>query len=283
MRRILVTGASGTVGRQVVAQLPVERVSVRALTRDPERAGLPPHVEVVRGDLTAPETLEAAGNGADAIFLVWTVPAATLGAAMERLTRSAKRIVLLSSPHKTDHPLFAQPNPLKGLHSALERAVAAAREWTILRPGMFAANSITWWAPQIRTGDTVRWPLLALPTAPIHERDIAAVAVRALMEDGHAGAEYVLTGPESVTHAEQIRVIGRAIGRQLRAEEMSPEEARRELLAIMPGAVIEMLMAGWIAAAGHPAFMTSTVEEVTGRRARSFSEWAADHANDFRG
>jgi uncharacterized protein YbjT (DUF2867 family) len=281
MQRILVIGATGTVGRQVVAHLPRDRVRVRALTREPERARLPSHVEVVRGDLTAPETLAVAADGVDAIFLVWTVPAPTLAAAMGRLTTSARRIVLLSSPHKTQHPLFAQPNPLRGLHRAIEAAVAAAPEWTILRPGMFAANATGWWAPQIRAGDTVRWPFLALPTAPIHERDIAAVAVRALIEDGHAGREYVLTGPESLTHAEQIGIIGRTIGRRLRPEEMSPEDARRELLAIMPPPVIDMLLNAWIAAAGHPAFMTSTVEEITGRPARKFSEWAADHASDF--
>ena len=96
---------------------------------------------------------------------------------------------------------------------------------------MFAANALCWWAPQIRAGgDVVRWPHLAAPTAPIDERDIAAVAVRALCEDGHAGAEYVLTGPQSLSQFEQISTIGGVIGRSLRIEEMSPDEARRELL-----------------------------------------------------
>ena len=89
---------------------------------------------------------------------------------------------------------------------------------------------LCWWAPQIRAGDVVRWPYLAAPTAPIDERDIAAVAVRALCEDGHAGAEYVLTGPQSLSQFEQVSTIGRVIGRSLRIEEISPDEARRELL-----------------------------------------------------
>jgi uncharacterized protein YbjT (DUF2867 family) len=99
---------------------------------------------------------------------------------------------------------------------------------------MFAANALRWWASQIRAGDVVRWPYLAAPTAPVDERDIAAVAVRALREDGHARAEYVLTGPQSLTQFEQVSTIGRVIGRLLRTEEMSPDEARREWLPTWP-------------------------------------------------
>src|SRR5579864_6733466 len=114
---------------------------------------------------------------------------------------------------------------------------------------MFAGDALGFWAPQIRAGDVVRWPYLAVPTAPIHERDIAAVAVRALCEDGHAGAEYVLTGPRSLTHFEQISTIGRVTGRSLRIEEISPDEARRELLYIGPAFAVDMLLAARAAAA----------------------------------
>ena len=142
------------------------------------------------------------------------------------------------------------------------------------------SNAKAWWGPQIRAGNIVRWPYLAVPTAPIHERDIAAVAVRALCEEGHARAEYVLTGPESLTQAEQVATIGRVIGRSLRVEEISPEEARREL-AVISGPGVNMLLDAWGAAAGQPAFVTSTVEEVTGKRARSFRDWAKDNAAVF--
>src|SRR5262249_57788490 len=94
-----------------------------------------------------------------------------------------------------------------------------------------------WWAPQIRAGDVVRWPYAAAPTAPIHERDIAAVAVRALVEDGHDGAEYVLTGPQSLTQCEQVATIGDVIGRPLRFEEMSPEAAGEAAACARPGHV----------------------------------------------
>ena len=138
------------------------------------------------------------------------------------------------SPHKTAHPFFqgGRPNPVLALRTEIERLIeTSGRQWTFLRPGMFATNALHWWAPRIRAGsDVVRWPYAAAPTAPIHERDIAAVAVRALCEDGHAGAEYVLTGPQSLTQFEQISTIGDVIGRSLRMEEISPEDAKHELL-----------------------------------------------------
>jgi len=160
------------------------------------------------------------------------------------------------------------------IEDAIERS---GLEWTFLRPGMFAANARSWWAPQIRTGDTVRWPHLSVPTAPIHERDIAAAGVRALTEEGHNCAAYVLTGPESLSQREQIEMIGQGIGRSLRIEEMTGQEARQELFAYMPAVGIPMLMDAWAAAAGQPALVTSAVKQVTGTAPRSFREWVRDH------
>jgi len=181
MNRILVIGGTGTVGRQVVSRLAATGAQVRALARNPGAARLSPEVEVVHGDLTLPETLDGCLDGIDAVFLVWTAPAAAVAPALERITKHARRIVFLSAPLKTAHPLFRQPNPLRAMVEQIERLIETSRlQWTFLRPGMFAANALRWWAPQIRAGDVVRWPHLAAPTAPIDERDIAAVAVRAL-------------------------------------------------------------------------------------------------------
>jgi uncharacterized protein YbjT (DUF2867 family) len=283
MNRILIIGATGRTGRQVVAQLPRQDVRIRAMVRNPETAGLPADVEVIRGDLTAPETVEPALEGIDTVFLVWTASGATVGPVLERIARRARRIVFLSAPLKTPHPLFQQPNPGRTIGEAIERAIeGSGLEYTFLRPGMFSANALLWWAPQIRAGDLVRWPHLGVPTAPIDERDIAAVGVRALCEDGHAGAEYVLTGPESLSQGEQIATIGAAIGRTLRGEEMSTEEAGRELAAIFPPVAVKMLMDAWGAAAGRAAHVTSTVAEVTGVGARTLGEWARDNAAAFR-
>src|SRR5579859_1140370 len=249
MNRILIIGATGRTGRQILSQLPATGVRVRALARNPHTAGLPPHVDVVRGDLTLPETLDDCLDGVDAVFLVWTAPPATVAPALARIAKHARRIVFLSSPHKTAHPFFQQPNPVRVLHAEIKRLIEiSGRQWTFLRPGMLASNALFWWARQIRAGDIVRWPYLAAPTAPIDERDIAAVAVRALCEDGHAGAEYVLTGPQSLTQLEQISTIGDVIGRSLRIEEISPDKARRDLLALMPAFVVNMLLDAWAAA-----------------------------------
>jgi uncharacterized protein YbjT (DUF2867 family) len=283
MNRVLIIGATGTVGRQVLSQLTATGAKVRALTRNPEAARLPLPVEVVRGDLTLPETLDHCLDGIDTVFLVWTAPPDAVAPALERIAKHARRIVFLSSPHKTPHPFFQQPNPGATLHSKIERLIeSSGLQWTFLRPGMFAANSREWWASQIRSGGVVRWPHLAVPTAPIHERDIAAVAVRALCEDGHAGAEYVLTGPQSLSQFEQVSTIGRVAGRDPRIEEISPDQARRELLTIMPAVVIDMLLDAWGAAIGRPAHVTSTVAEVTGTPPRTFLEWATEHAEEFR-
>ena len=282
MNRILVIGGTGTVGRQVVSRLVAASVQVRALVRNPSAARLPPQVEVVRGDLTLPETLDSGLSGIDTVFLVWTAPADAVAPALERIARHARSIVLLSAPIKTAHPLFQQPNPLRAMFEQIEQQIeASGLHWTFLRPGMFAANALIWWAPQIRAGDVVRWPHLAAPTAPTDERDIAAVAVRALCEDGHAGSEYVLTGPQSLSQFEQVSIIGRVIGRSLRIEEISPDEARRELLRIGPLPAVNMLLQAWAAAIGQPAHVTSTVAEITGAPPKTFLEWATDNAAAF--
>jgi len=283
MKRILVVGGTRRVGRQVLCQLPAG-VQVRALARNPERAALPSRVEVVRGDLSVPESLDECLEGIDAVFLVWCAPATAVGPAMERILRRTRRIVFLSAPHKTPHPFFRQPNPMAAMQVGIERAIeASGTEWTFLRPGMFAANVRGWWAPQIRAGgDVVRWPYAGVPTAPVDERDIAAVAVRALCDDGHVGAEHVLTGPQSLTQREQLSTIGGVIGRPLRMEEISPDEARRELLAVIPAvSVVNMLLNAWGAAAGQPALVTSTAAEITGAPARTFRGWVTDHAAEF--
>jgi len=282
MNPILVIGGTGTVGRQVLSRLVATGAQVRALARNPGAAHLPPQVELVRGDLTLPETLDGCLDGIDVVFLVWTAPAAAVAPALERIAKHARRVVLLSAPIKTAHPLFQQPNPIRALFEQIERLIeTSGLQWTFLRPGMFAANALSWWAPQIRAGDVVRWPYLDAPTAPIDERDIAAVAVRALCEEGHAGAEYVLTGPQSLTQFEQASTIGRVIGRSLRIEEITPDEARRELLRIGPLVAVNMLLQAWAAAIGQPAHVTSTVAEVTGAPPHTFLDWATDNAAEF--
>jgi len=279
---VLVTGATGRVGSAVVDILVDAGVPVRALTRRSEAAAmLPANVEVVTGDLTVPGSLEAALRGAGAVFLVWTAPPATAPAVVERLATYARRVVFLSSPHQTPHPFFQQPNPMAVLHADIERLIAASGlESTIIRPGMFASNALSWWATAIRAGGIVRWPYGAAETAPVDDRDVAAVAARTLYQDGHAGGDYVLTGPESLSQAEQVSIIGDVIGRRITFEELSPDEFRRETEGSWPRPVVDMLLDAWGATIGRPAFMTSTVAGILGS-ARSFRQWVADHAGAF--
>jgi len=283
MVRILVIGGTGTVGRQVISQLTgTNEAQVRALVRNPDTAGLPAQVQVVGGDLTRPETLDGCLDGIDAVFMVWVAPLEAFAPGLARIAKRARRLVFLSAPLKTAHPLFQQPNPSRAKAEQMEGLIEkSGLQWTFLRPGMFAANALAWWAPAIRAGDAVRWPHLSVPTAPIDERDIAAVAVRTLCKDGHAGAEYVLTGPQSLSQLQQIATIGRVTGRAVRAEEISPEEWLDELPGIMPRFVAGYLLDAWAAAAGQPAFVTSTVAEITGKAPRTLSEWAAVHAAAF--
>jgi uncharacterized protein YbjT (DUF2867 family) len=236
----------------------------------------------VRGDLTAPDTLDRALDDVHAVFLVWVAPLAAAPDAIARIASRAGRIVLLSAPIRTAHPFFQQPNPLRSVHAGVEELIEkSGARWTFLRPGPFALNCRNWWAPQIRRGDTVRWFHGQAATAPVHEHDIAAVAVRALCDPAHDGMDYVLTGPQSLTQRDQVAIIGESIGRSLVFDEVSPDTARREMLEAWPPWVADMLLSVYAAAVDRPALVTSVIEEVTGIPARTFREWAIDHAADF--
>ena len=274
---ILVTGATGTVGGEVVAQLHAAGVPTRVLTRSPAAARVPDTVEVAGADLSQPHTLEPALHDVDAVFLVWpftTVEDAP--AVIDAIARRTRRVVYLSAAGGQ------RPEPEGQFHSEMEHLVESSDlDWTFLRPSGFASNTLTW-ADQIRGDGIVRWPFGAAARSLIHERDIADVAVRTLTEDGHAGAKHVLTGPELITQAEQVRAIGAAIGRQTRWEEIPPEAIRDALASAFGNATFaDHALATWARFVDEPELVTSTVEEITGAPPRPFREWAVDHADDF--
>ncbi len=277
---IVVTGPTGKVGRQVVAQLRDRGALVRAVAREPGAADLPAGVEVVAGNLADPRSLEPHLNGAESVFLLWpfTSSAAVADQArgvVELLARRVRRIVYLSAQAGAGQP--------DSSWATVERLIEdSGAEWTFLRPTGFAANTLMW-ADQIRAGNIVRWPYGAAARSLIHERDVAAVAVRALTEDRHTGMKYVLTGPEAITQAGQVRTIGEVTGRAVRWEELAPEVARQQLLTAWgdPG-FVDSALATWASLVSQPEPVTRTVEEVTGTPARTFRQWAHDHAADFR-
>ncbi|MER7002031.1 NAD(P)H-binding protein [Dactylosporangium sp. NPDC000555] len=279
---VLVTGATGRIGRAVIDLLTDAGVPVRALVRRPESAAtLPTDVEIVTGDLTVPGSLDAALHAIGAVFLVWTAPPQTAAAVVDRLAAHTQRVVYLSAPHRTPHPFFQQPNPMAALHTEIERLIAATGlDSTIVRPGMFASNALLWWAAAIRGDGVVRWPYGAAETAPVDDRDVAAVVARTLCEDGHAGGDYVLTGPESLTQAEQVSIIGDTLGRPITFEELPPDEFRRAAPEASRPAV-DMLLAAWNATLGQPAYVTHTVSDILATPPRTFRQWAADHATAF--
>jgi uncharacterized protein YbjT (DUF2867 family) len=201
---------------------------------------------------------------------------------MELLAKHARRIVFLSSAAIQDE-LPVQTNPIGKIHLEIEEQIKkTGLDWTFLRPGAFAANALTWWAPQLRAGEVVRWPYGAAAWAPIHERDIAAVAVHALTEDGHAGKKYLLTGGELLTQVEQLHVIGEATGRTLQYEELTPDAARQQMSTFLPPFVVDRLLDLWATMVEEPAPVNRTVEELTGAAPRAFHQWALEHAEDFR-
>ncbi len=279
---IFVTGATGRIGRLVVDELVRGGETVRALTRRPDATSFSAGVEIVAGDFTVPSSLDAALDGVATVFLVWTAALATAADVVTRLAARSRRVVYLSAPFRTPHPFFQQPNPMRELHAEIERLLAeSGLDVAVLRSGMFASNALHWWAPQIRVGDVVRWAYADAASAPVAERDIAAVAARVLTDARHSRGDYVLTGSESLTHVEQIHEIGEAIGRALEFEQLSPDEFRRQIAASWPAAVTEMLLGAWRASVGLPAFVTTAVSDILGRPPTTFRQWAVDHAAAF--
>ncbi|MFI6512032.1 NAD(P)H-binding protein [Streptosporangium sp. NPDC050855] len=278
--KILVIGATGNIGGHLVSLLAEAAVPVRAMTRDPRRAELPGGVEVVRGDLTEPETLEAALKGVGAVFLLWpSFSAAGAEAVVEVIARHARRVVYVSAFSVRDGDEAVQNGVWGEVEELLRRS---GTEWTFLRAGGFATNTLAW-ADEIRNGGVVRAPYAGAARSLVHEADIADVAFLALTQEGHGGRSYVLTGPEVITQADQLRVIGEVIGRPLRFEEQPRQEAREQMIAAWGDpAVVDASLDYWASIVTEPEPVSADVEEVTGRPARTFREWARDHAAGFR-
>jgi uncharacterized protein YbjT (DUF2867 family) len=273
---IAVTGATGNVGRALVERLVKAGRPVRALTRDPERARLPAGAETVRLRYDDPALFE----GATKLFLyVQAGGERTPGLLAAARAAGVRHVVLLSSA--IIEPGADETHPIHVMHATAERQVRdSGLTWTFLRPGAFATNAFQW-APQIRAGDTVRGVFAEARSAPVHEDDIAAVAERALLDDGHEGATHRLTGPEALTNAGQVAAIGDALGRDLRFTELAPEAAGPELFPHVPPGALTALLGSFAATVGTTPEITDTIREVTGRPARPFAAWAEDHTADF--
>ncbi|WP_040861072.1 SDR family oxidoreductase [Nocardia niigatensis] len=276
---VLVTGATGGVGRHLVATLLARGATVRALTRKPEDANLPAGVEVVAGDLTDASTLgPQVFEGVDRAFVF---PArgidvfldAAVAAGVRRFTVLSSLAAAMEFPR--DHGSASQLH-----HSAVEAAVTdRTDEWTILRPGTFANNLLEWrW--QISSGAPIRAPYLSSAQAPIHEHDVADAAAETLLSDDHLGRIIPITGPEALTRTEQVATLSAALGREIPLVEITADEFRTETSQFIPEPIMKMLLAYWSDTLTTPdRVRPATV--VTGKPGRTLAEWATDHRTDF--
>src|SRR3954447_12865144 len=269
MAKILVTGATGNVGRLVVDELlAAGATDVRALTARPDRAALPDGVEWVGGGIGGPETDGAALDGVETMYLAPHPPTAGEVAA-SAAAAGVRRIVALTG---------AEGRSWFGIEAAVEASGVAA---THLEPGEFMANALDW-AEQIRAAGAVRDAYPQSANAPIDLGDIAAVAATALLADGHEGKRYQLTGPESLSRAQRVAAIGAALGREVPYIEIGHAEAVADRVARGMGEFARWYVDGMRQLAEHPQQAVSTVADVTGRPATTFAQWAIANAAAFR-
>lgn len=272
--KILVTGATGHVGRPVAEQLLDLGTRVRALIRDPFTARLPVGAEPVVGDLARPGTLRAALEGAERLFL-FPVPETAPDVVALARRAGVRRIVTLSSSDAGDAggaavagTASADSGATEGVR-ATERVVeASGLEWTHVRAGELAAHRLAQWGPSIREERVVRHPDPEETSTPVHERDVADVAAIALLQEGHTGLAHTVEGPELLTVREQAQILARAVCRDIRVEKSPPPCSDDRRLTRLP----------WRGA----GTAQPTAQAVTHQPARTFELWAREHARYFR-
>jgi uncharacterized protein YbjT (DUF2867 family) len=272
---ILVTGATGTIGRHVVQLLTERGVPFRAMSRNPG-ADLP---NPVRADFTDPASLAEAARGADAVFLVTVPPTPSTDhdLALLDVVSPGTKVVKLSAIGSGE---VFEGGVVGAWHLAAEQAIAdSGLPWTVLRPTTFASNFL-WYRDLINAGEPIPNLLGDARQAVVDPRDVAAVAVEALLDDAHVGQRYDLTGPELVSFTDQAAVVERVLGRAVKTVDVD----LRDQLAGMPDEAVAAIAIGanW-ARAGGAAYVAEHVSRVLGRPARTFEQWMTDHQEAFTG
>ncbi|WP_405870693.1 NAD(P)H-binding protein [Streptomyces sp. NBC_00005] len=284
---IVVTGATGHVGGELVRRLAAAGEPVRAMTRRPAEARLPQGVQAVYGDAEDPASLEAAFTGASGAFLmsaqgVGTAPGPTHDLALAEAAARAgvRRVVKLSVLDAG-----AGSDVIARWHATAETAVtdpSRTWSWTLLRPGRFMSNALQW-AGQLRAGDEVSMPFADRPAASIDPADLAEIAARALTTDEHAGATHELSGPQSLTPVEELSILADVLDRDLHARPLPPEAARAGMERYgFPPEVVDAIMQRTLDS-DRGADVLPAAAKLLGRPARTFAEWAAAHAGAFAG
>jgi len=272
---ILVTGARGNVGRRVLQRLYAAGHSLRASGRNPAELDVPDGVETVALDLNDQETFVAALAGVSKVLL-YAEPDGIAQFLDEAEKAGVEKVVLLSS-NTVDLP-GADEDPLAHHHKVVEDAVAGSGlTYTILRPGAFMSNAFGW-SYSLKAGDTIDQVFPEAQVAPVHEDDIADVAVVALTEKSLEGQTVPLTGPESLTFRRELEIIGEVLGRELVINALTREEGAAQMSNFVPPPILTSLLAQWEAAVGVVADTSATAERITGKPARTFRQWVEEHA-----
>lgn len=271
---ILVTGATGTIGGHVTRLLTARGVPFRAMSRTP--ADLP---NAVQADFTDPASLTPALSGVDAVFLVTVppTPSADHDLALVSAARTAgvKKIVKLSAIGTGEH---FEGAVVGWWHQAAEEAIeASGLAWTVLRPPSFASNFL-WYRDLIKADEPVPDMFGEAQQPIIDPRDVAAVAVEALLTSTHDGQRYDLTGPALLTFAEQAAILERVLNRPVKTVAVDLEAA----VANMPPEVAASITTGvgW-ARSGGAAYVNEHVSRILSRPAGTFEQWATDHRQPF--
>ncbi|MEU7832323.1 NAD(P)H-binding protein [Nonomuraea sp. NPDC049129] len=268
---ILVTGARGHVARSLIRQLLAAGRQVRAASKDPAATHLPAGVDVVDAGSAA-----LALAGVDRMFLY--ADRQGLDAFLAKAREAGVRHVVLLSAALADP---AATDAIARMHGVAEESVTASGlSWTVLRPGAFATNTLGW-APEIIAEGKVTSPFPDTHSAPIHEADIAEIALKALTEDGHENAVYKLTGPDSLTQRDQMNTIARVIGKPIEWRLQDLEAHRQTLSRWGSPEVVDSLVQNSIAAINTPETPSTTFTDLTGKPPRTFAQWTEDHKHAF--
>jgi uncharacterized protein YbjT (DUF2867 family) len=274
---IVVTGATGNVGRPLVWELAAAGVRVRAVTRTPETTGFPDGVEAVSSAVDALP-------GASAVFLNSRALGDDLADVVALANRSGVTKLVALSAINADDDFSRQPSRFRGdRNKEVEQlSIDSGLAWVSLRPAVFASNFVGMWSAQIRAGDVVGGPYAAASAAPIVETDIAAVAARALLSDDLVGQQIPLTGPQAFTNSELVEIIGTVLDRSLKYLEAPPDIVRQRFIGLGLGADFADAYNAMLAETlDKPALVTREVEKITGRPATTFAQWVSDHRNLF--
>jgi uncharacterized protein YbjT (DUF2867 family) len=279
---IVVTGATGNVGRPLVQAMAEAGERVTAVSRGMTPVHLPEGTRHVRADLAAPESLRPALDGAEALFL--HDGGAGHGADSAGIVAAARdagvrRLVLLSSQGVATRP--ESPSHGGVMRAAEEAVRESGLAWTILRPGAFASNAYAW-AESVRAERTVAAPFGDVGLPVIDPADIAEVAAAALRKDEHAGQVYELNGPAAVTPRQQAEAIGAALGEPVRFVELTRTEAHTRMSAFMPEPFVQVTLAILGEPNAAELRLSPDVERVLGRAPRPFGEWARRNVEAFR-